>query len=263
MPNDSLIMESQPIHPTAVVAVNAKIAEDVSIGPYAVIEKNVEIGEGTRIGPHAVIHSNTKIGKRNDIHAHVVLGDIPQHLAYENKETFLDIGDDNVFREMVTAHRSIDAETPTKIGSNCYLMSNCHVAHDCFIGDGAIITSNVALGGHVEIGEKATIGGAAGVHQFVRIGAFAMVGAHTYIRKDVLPFAMISGEPARHYRLNAVGLRRNGIKGADYRVLEKAFRLVRKKADLEDLPETKEISLLKEWLAADSKRGLTAFVKAG
>ncbi|MDH3530126.1 MAG: acyl-ACP--UDP-N-acetylglucosamine O-acyltransferase [Acidobacteriota bacterium] len=256
-------MPSHTVHPTALVASGAKLAEGVLIGPYAVVEDRVEIGEGTTIGPHAVIHSNTRVGKRNRIHAHVVLGDDPQHLSYKGEKTLLEIGDDNVFREMVTAHRSIDPTAPTRIGSNCYLMTNCHVGHDCVIDDAVIITSNVALGGHVEVGERAVIGGAAGVHQFVRIGAYSMVGAHTYLTKDALPFTMIAGEPARHYRLNAVGLKRNGIKGADYRVLEQAFRRIRTSENLDNLPVTKELVYLREWLAADSKRGLTGFVKKG
>lgn len=252
-------MPSQSIHPTAVVSESARIADSVEIGPYAVIEDGVEIGEQTSIGPHAVIHSNTRIGKRNRIHAHVVLGDDPQHLAYEGENTFLKIGDDNIFREMVTAHRAFNEGAATHIGSNCYFMSNSHVGHDCVIEDHVTVTSNVALAGHVEVGEKATIGGAVGVHQFVRIGAYSMVGAMCYIKKDVLPFTMISGEPARHYRLNTIGLRRNGIKGDAYRALEKAFRRVRAKESLDDLPLTPEIEYLRNWLAADSKRGLTRF----
>ena len=45
-------------------------------------------------------------------------------------------------------------------------------------------------------------------------GAF-FASAQDPIRKDVLPYTMIAGDPASHYRLNTVGLRRNGTQGQD------------------------------------------------
>ncbi|NNE67426.1 MAG: acyl-ACP--UDP-N-acetylglucosamine O-acyltransferase [Pyrinomonadaceae bacterium] len=256
-------MTSPTIHSTAVVSSEANLGGGVSLGPFVVIEGNAEIGEGTSIGAHSVVHSNTKIGKHNRIHSHVILGDDPQHLSFKDETSYLEIGDENTIREMFTAHRSMYEGGKTVIGSSCYLMSNSHVGHDSIVEDEVIVTSNVALGGHVEVGRKAVIGGAAGVHQFVRIGSLAMVGAHTYLRQDVLPFSMISGEPARHYRLNSVGLRRSGVKGPEYRALEKAFRLVREKKGLDEVPITDQVEHLKEWLSKDSKRGLSKFVRSG
>lgn len=250
--NDSLI------HPTAVISPDAELAGDVAVGPYAVVEGNVTIGAGTRIGPHAVIHAFTRLGSGNAVHAHAILGDDPQHLAYDGATTYLEIGDGNVIREMVTVHRSLYAGQSTRVGSNCLLMANSHLGHDCVIGDHVILINNVGVAGHVEIGERTLIGGCAGIHQFVRIGAHAMVAAMTMIRKDVLPYSMIGGEPASHYRLNTVGLRRNGITGGRYRALEKAFR------DLRDgrRPEgsgTPELEYLQQWLDAPSKRGVSGF----
>ena len=81
------------------------------------------------------------------------------------------------------------------------------------------------------------------------------------VRKDVMPYTMVAGDPARHYRLNTVGLRRSGIAGERYKVLEKAFREIRSgNRTLQGLAETEEIQQLKQWLAADSKRGLTGFL---
>lgn len=250
------------IHPTAIIAPTAEIAADVFIGPYVVIEDDVSIGAGTVIGPHAVIHRYTRIGERNRIHAHAVLGDLPQHLSYKGVETRLEIGDDNIIREMVTIHRALGEESKlTRLGSHCFLMANSHVGHDCIVGDYVIITNNSALGGHVEVGDRAIIGGMVGVHQFVRIGAFAMVAASVMVRKDILPYSMVGGDPVRHYRLNTVGLRRNGIAGERYKYLEQAYRRLRNGASLEGLASTPEIEHWRHWLAGPSKRGLTGFVK--
>jgi UDP-N-acetylglucosamine acyltransferase len=123
-----------------------------------------------------------------------------------------------------------------------------------------IVTSNTALGGHVEVGEHAVIGGQVGIHQFVRVGAFSMTAASTFLRKDVLPYAMIAGEPAHHYRLNTIGLRRKGIGGDSYRALEKMYRALRD-GQMCPEPTTLETEYLANWLRQPSKRGLSGFQK--
>jgi UDP-N-acetylglucosamine acyltransferase len=165
---------------------------------------------------------------------------------------------------MVTIHRALGEESKvTRLGSRCFLMANSHIGHDCIVGDHVIITNNSALGGHVEVGDRAIIGGMVGVHQFVRIGAFAMVAASVMVRKDILPYSMVGGDPVRHYRLNTVGLRRNGIAGERYKCLEQAYRRLRNAESLEGPASTPEIEHWRHWLALPSKRGLTGFVKTG
>jgi UDP-N-acetylglucosamine acyltransferase len=250
---------STSIHHSAIVAAGARLGARVEIAPFAVIEDDVEIGDECRIGPHAVIHRQVRVGARNHIHAHAVIGGSPQDLSFKESDTWLVLGDDNVLREGVTIHRASRTERPTRIGSHCFLMAYAHVAHDCQLGDRVVLTNNVNLGGHVEIGDYCMLGGGAGVHQFVRIGAQAMVSAHALIRKDVLPFTLVGGEPVRHYRLNTVGLRRRGITGERYQALEHAFRALREGADLGDVPATPEIEALRSWLAQPSKRGVLGF----
>ncbi|MCP4407794.1 MAG: acyl-ACP--UDP-N-acetylglucosamine O-acyltransferase [Gammaproteobacteria bacterium] len=247
------------IHETAVVSAEAHLESGVSIGPYAVVEDNVYIGRDTIIGPHAVIHSYVKLGTGNRIHAHAVIGDLPQDIGYSGDRSWVIIGDNNVIREQVTVHRSTNEERPTTLGSGCFLMTQSHVGHDCQIADGVILTNCATLAGHVQVGVQAVLGGLVPVHQFVRIGCYAMVGGNTGIRKDVLPYSMVSGEPARHFRLNTIGLRRAGIRGQRYRALEAAFRMLRRGETLDALPATPEIDLLRGWLKAPSKRGLTGF----
>jgi len=248
-------------HPTAIIASGAELADDVEVGPYAVIQDQVSIGAGSSIGPHAVIHSHARIGARNRVHAHAVIADTPQDYAYSGEETWVEIGDDNIFREGVTVHRSTDVDLPTRVGSRCFLMAYSHVAHGCQVGDGVIMTNAAVLAGHVEVGAGTIIGGGAAIHQFCRIGSGVMVGGLAGVRKDILPYTMAEGVPALHYRLNSVGLKRAGVNGPRYRVLEQAFRALRagSKPDLDG--ETPELQVLKEWLQANSKRGLAGFVR--
>lgn len=249
------------IHPSAYIATNAVLGEGVSVGPFAVIEDGAVVGAHCQIGAHAVVHGAVRMGEGNVLHPHAVLGGLPQDLGFDPQTpSWLEIGERNVFREGFTAHRATVAEGATRIGSGCYFMNNSHVAHDCSVGDKTIFANNVAIGGHVQVGNNVFMGGAVVVHQFCRIGAYAIVQGTTGINMDVIPFMLIGGRPAKHYRLNSVGLRRAGIVGDNYQVLSSAFRLLRNKKSLDDLPLTDELQCLKDWLAADSKRGVHGFV---
>ena len=252
----------QNIHPTACIAAGVKLGEGVTIGPFAVVEDDVEIGAHCKIGPHAVVQQYVKMGSGNVLHPHAVLGGLPQDLGFKPETvSWLQVGNDNIFREGFTAHRASKENGITRIGSSCFFMNNSHVAHDCSIGNSTIFANNVAIGGHVEIGEKVFMGGAVVVHQFCRVGSYAIVQGTTGLNMDVIPFMLIGGRPARHYRLNTIGLRRAGITGERYKVLESAFRLLKNKKSLDSLQETDELKELKDWLAVKSKRGLHGFAE--
>jgi UDP-N-acetylglucosamine acyltransferase len=249
------------IHPTAYIAESAILGDRVTVGPFAVIENNVVIGSNCQVGAHAVVQPYVKMGEDNILHPHAVLGGLPQDVGFKPETvTWLVIGDSNVFREGVTAHRATKENGETRIGSGCYFMNNSHVAHDCRIGNKTIFANNVAIGGHVEVGSHVFMGGGVVAHQFCRIGSYAIVQGTTGLNMDVIPFMLIGGRPARHYKLNTIGLRRAGITGERYNVLSAAFRLLKNKKSLDSLEETEELKLLKEWLAVKSKRGLHGFI---
>lgn len=252
---------TEMIHPTACISPNAILGNNVSIGPFVVIEDNVDIGDNCQLGAHAVVQPFVKMGKGNVLHPQVVLGGLPQDTSFK-AETIsrLIIGDNNVFREGVTAHRSATEQGVTRIGSDCFFMNNSHVAHDCIVGNKTIFANNVAIGGHVEVGESVFMGGAVVVHQYCRVGSYAIVQGTTGINMDIIPFMLIGGKPAKHYSLNAVGLRRAGIRGERYKVLSTAFRLLKSNATLDGLEQTEELIYLQKWLAVKSKRGCHGFV---
>jgi UDP-N-acetylglucosamine acyltransferase len=111
------------------------------------------------------------------------------------------------------------------------------------------------------VGNNVFMGGAVVAHQFCRIGSFAIVQGTTGLNMDVIPFTLIGGRPAKHYRLNSVGLRRAGIVSENYDVLSKAFRLLRTRQSIDHLPETAELKMLKEFISVKSKRGLHGFIE--
>ncbi|MEY3879489.1 MAG: hypothetical protein RIQ94_284 [Pseudomonadota bacterium] len=252
---------AQNIHPTAYIAANVTLGDNVTVGPFAVIETGAELGADCQIGAHAVVHSQVKMGSGNILHPHAVLGGLPQDTSFDPETvSWLICGDNNVFREGFTAHRSSKEQGVTQIGSGCFFMNNSHVAHDCNVGNNTIFANNVAIGGHVEVGSNVFMGGAVVAHQFCRIGSFAIVQGTTGLNMDVIPFMLIGGRPAKHYKLNTVGLRRAGIIGERYKVLATAFRLLKNKQSLEGLDETAELKQLKDWLAVKSRRGIHGFI---
>ena len=129
------------IHPTALVHPQARLDASVQIGPYAVIDEGVEVGGRCVIGPHVYLTGLTCIGAGNKFFAGCVIGEAPQDLKYGGMPTRLRIGDNNVFRECVTVHRSSKTEEETILGSRNFFMAHCHVAHNCIIGNDVIMAN--------------------------------------------------------------------------------------------------------------------------
>jgi len=214
-------------HATAVIHPGAQIHPTVRIGPYAVIGERVKIGPGTVIGAHVVIDGDTEIGAGNQIFPGAVIGLEPQDLKYDGSLSRVRIGDNNLIREYVTINRATGAGEETVVGNHNLLMAYVHVAHNCVLENSIVIANGVSLAGHVHIESRATIGGVLGVHQFVRIGRLAMVGGMSRIDRDVPPYMLVEGNPARVRLLNRVGLQRAGLaQGEEGQALKRAFRLL-------------------------------------
>ena len=198
------------IHPTAIVNPKARLDSTVEVGPYAVIDEGVELGAGCVVGPHVYLTGLTTIGARNRFHAGCVIGDAPQDIKYRDEPTRLRIGDDNLFREHATVHRSNKITEDTVIGSQNFLMAHCHVAHNCRIGNQVAVANGALLAGHVTVEDRAFISGNCLVHQFVRVGTLAMMRGGSAISQDLPPFTIALGENGI-CGLNTVGLRRAGF----------------------------------------------------
>jgi len=180
------------IHPTAIIHPKARVNSTAQIGPYAVIDEGVEIGPRCVIGPHVYITGITSIGSDNKFFAGCVIGEAPQDLKYAGIPTGVSIGNNNVFREHVTVHRSNKTDEQTIIGSHNFLMQHSHVAHNCLVKDYAIIAGGALLAGHVTIDDRAFISGNCLVHQFVRVGTLALMQGGSAISKDLAPYTIAS-----------------------------------------------------------------------
>lgn len=215
------------VHETAIIHPGAKIGPNVEIGPYSIIGPNVEIGEGTKVGPHVVIDGWTTIGLNNSIYFGASVGLEPQDLKFFGEKSHLSIGDHNIIREYVTINRGTEnGGGETRIGNNNLIMAYCHVAHDCQLGNHIVMSNAANLAGHVIVEDHAVVAGLTGVHQFVRIGRMSMVGAHTKVVKDVPPYVMVDGHPARAVGVNVVGLRRNGLSPEVREEIKRAYKIL-------------------------------------
>ena len=258
-------MPDPRVHASAVIARTAELADGVVVGPFAVVEEGVAIGPDATIDVGAVLRSGTTVGAGARIGPYAVIGSPPMDARFRGEPTGVAIGARADLREHATVHRATGEGSLTRIGADVLVMTGAHVSHNAVVGDGAVLTTQVQLGGHVEIGDGAMLGAGVMMHQWTRVGRWAMVGATSASNTDLLPFALSRGNPARHYRLNTVGLRRRSVPTATTTALQNALRCLRRR-DLDELAAlaeaTPEVAELVAFIDA-SQRGVARFVTGG
>lgn len=247
------------IHPSAVIGKDVKLGDGNRIGSGVVIEDGVAIGDQNVLYPNAYVGAGTQIGNENEIHMGAVLGHLPQDLAFvKGTPSFTKIGNGNVIREYVTIHRGTKEGTSTVIGHNNYFMANAHIAHNCQLGNRIIMVNLASLTGYCVVEDQVFISGMVGFHQFTRIGRLAIVSALSAANKDIPPFTMCGGRPARAQGLNSVGLRRAGVTPASRSELKKAFKLLYR----EGLSVSHACEAIEKELASGEVKHLLEFIRA-
>ncbi|MEP6698487.1 MAG: acyl-ACP--UDP-N-acetylglucosamine O-acyltransferase [Verrucomicrobiota bacterium] len=252
------------IHPTAIVDAQAEIGAGTHIGPYCVVQAGVVLGRDCWLQNHVTLCGPMTAGARNKFFSYCSLGQQTQDLKYAGEPTYLEIGDDNVFREFVTVNRSTTSAGKTRIGNGGNFLAYSHIAHDCVVGDGVIFSNNGTLAGHVQIGDHAVMGGLTAVHQFCRLGRFAITGGCSKIVQDVPPFMIADGNPAKMRGVNLIGMERHGFSPESIKAIKEAFRLIYRskyntrqalEAIRQELPATAEITQIVEFIE-QSERGI-------
>jgi UDP-N-acetylglucosamine acyltransferase len=204
-------MTSQ-IHQSSFISSNVNLGKNVVIGPHCYLDGKIDIGDNTILKSHVIISGNTNIGNDNIFYPFTHIGCDPQDLKYKGEDSYLNIGNKNIFRENVTISKGTkDGGMKTIIKDNNLFMTGAHIAHDCIIGNNNIFVNQVTLGGHVNIMNNIVIGGLSAVIQFVTIGSYSMIGGMSGIDKNVLPFSLAIGNRAKLRGLNLIGIRRNNF----------------------------------------------------
>ena len=99
------------------------------------------------------------------------------------------------------------------------------------------------------------------VHQHVRVGKLSMTAGGARVSKDVIKYMLLGRNPVKHYCLNKLGIKRYGINDEDYKLLNKAFKILRRGEDLSNLqPSTEDLQYLISWFSVKSERGYHSFI---
>jgi UDP-N-acetylglucosamine acyltransferase len=257
-------MSDTQIHPTAIVDPAAKIGPGTIVGPYCVIGASVVLGPNCWLQQHVTLCGPMRAGAQNKFYAYCSIGQQTQDLKYQGEPTYLEIGDENTFREFVTINRSTTSEGKTRVGSRGNFLAYSHIGHDCIVGDDVVFSNNGTLAGHVQVGNYAVMGGLTAVHQFCRIGRFAITGGCSKIVQDVPPFMIADGNPSEIRGINLVGLERKNFSPESVKLIKEAFRLIYRSklntaqaidAIRRELPQKEEITEIIEFIEK-SERGI-------
>jgi acetyltransferase EpsM len=83
------------------------------------------------------------------------------------------------------------------VGDNVILNNGCTVSHDCSIGSFVNISPGTHIAGWVTIEDDVFVGVGASFIPKVRVGKGSIIAAGACVTKDVPPYTMVAGVPAR------------------------------------------------------------------
>lgn len=210
------------IHPTAVIADDVVLGENLSIGAYAVIESgsnignncvlkshvhvghHVSIGENTTIHPHVTIYDNCKLGARVSIHASTVIGSDGFGYTFENGKHVKVPHVGHVVIEddvEVGANSVIDRATlgATVIGEGTKIDNLVQIAHSVRLGKHNILCAFTGIAGSTTSGNHVIFAANVGVSDHVRIDDGVILGARAGVppKKHLKQGNIYLGNPAR------------------------------------------------------------------
>ncbi len=196
------------VHPSAVVAPDAKLGARVSIQPHAVIEAgaqigddavvgansyvghNVVIGAGCMIYPQVTIRERCVVGARVMLHSGVVIG--ADGFGFENVEGrhrkiphhgIVQIDDDVEIGANTTIDRAKFGRTWIKEGVK--IDNLVQIAHNVVVGRHSGIAAQTGIAGSSRIGDYVMIAGQVGITGHVEVGDRNILAAKTGVSKDL------------------------------------------------------------------------------
>jgi len=222
----ALLLEKPPsavsIHPTAIVAPDAKLAADVRIGPYVVIENDVTVGAGTSLGafcflgrgsvvgencclhPRVTLYAGARLGHRVEVHSGAVIGSDGfgyvvgdgRHWKFPQIGT-VEISDDVEIGANTTIDRG-SLET-TRIGRGVKIDNLVQIAHNVQIGEQSVLAAQTGVSGSSRLGQGVVVGGQVGIadHCVLEDGSVAGAQAGIPTGKTIRRGQTVWGTPAR------------------------------------------------------------------
>jgi len=156
----------------------------------------IEIGENARIRSGTVIYGGVKIGRNLQTGHNVVIRE-------ENE-----IGDDFAIWNNTVIDYGCRIGVNVKIHCNCYIAQFTIVEDNAFMAPGVTIANDLHPGCEFSskcmrgphIGKGAQIGVNVTILPFVKIGESCLIGGGSVVSKDIPPFSLAYGNPARVVR---------------------------------------------------------------
>lgn len=231
---DNLPQQTSGIHPTAVVAESAELAEGISIGANAVIGEFVQLGKDSRIGAGCIIGDHSILGENCLLHANVVFYHdviVGNHCIFHSGsvlgadgfgfapdagkwQKIAQLGGVRVGNNVeIGANTTVDrgALGHTQIGNDVKLDDQIMIAHNVVIGDGCAMAATSGIAGSTTLGKNCTISGGVGISGHLEITDGVHITAMTLVSKSIAqPGAYSSGTammPAADWRKSATRFR--------------------------------------------------------
>jgi acetyltransferase-like isoleucine patch superfamily enzyme len=152
------------------------MVNSVYIHPSAEVHGRTEIGAGTKIWNSVQVREDSRIGAECILSKDVYI------------DTGVSIGDRCKIQNGVSVYCGVTLEDDVFLGPHCTL-TNDKVPR-AFNRDWTIVPTLIKKG--------ASIGANATIVCGVTIGEYAMVAAGSVVTKDVEPYSLVVGNPARH-----------------------------------------------------------------
>jgi len=170
------------------------------IHPSSFVDDNVTIGENTKIWHFSHILSNTIIGKNCSFGQNCVVGP------------------------------NVKVGNGVKVQNNISIYEGVEVEDDVFLGPSCVFTNVINPRAFIQrkdefkktlLKKGCSIGANATIVCGVTIGEYALIGSGAVVNKDVRPYALMVGVPAR--QIGWVGISGNTLKFNDDGIAEDEF----------------------------------------
>ena len=208
------------VHPTAVVAADARVDATAWVGALTVIESGatvgararlfpfVYVGQSSEIGadsvlyPHVAVRERVRLGRRVVVHPGVVLGadgfgfvdDGGVHRKIPQVGGVL-IEDDVEIGANTTIDRATFGDTIVRRGTK--IDNLVQIGHNVEVGEHGILVAQVGVSGSARLGRGVVLGGQVGIRDHITIGDGASVGAQSGVGSDLEAGGRYFGYPAR------------------------------------------------------------------
>jgi UDP-3-O-[3-hydroxymyristoyl] glucosamine N-acyltransferase len=170
--------EGHRIHPTAVIAKTAEIAESAVVGPFAVISEHCRIGANTVIGGHCFISMHAQIGDDCHLHPHVFVAHdvVIQNRVEIQPQSCIGAEGFGYAHDEKGRHERIHHYGRVVIENDVHIGAGVQIGKFCLIAGGTLFAGSSSIGNHVVVGGSVNLAGHIHVADHTQIAGFSTLG---------------------------------------------------------------------------------------